>query len=175
MTDVLVERHWDVPLTKFDMRLMAEMADGCFGIHRVDWRGSLLSTDGAEMFCHFHAPDAESVRIALRQLGSPTGDVWSCTVRAAPQATDVDRAALHIVTTHRFDAPLDDAGLQALERSAAGAVDGGHAGLLRLYLSNDRRRMICLYHAADPGPVLQAQRAGGLSSEAAWVVRRYEP
>lgn len=175
MSDVIVERHWDPPLTAADMQRMAELAEDCYGIHRVEWCSSLLSTDGAEMFCHFRAPDAESVRIALRQAGSPIADVWSCTVRDAPQATGGDLAAVNVVATHRFDSPPDATVLEALEQSAVGLHDGRRECLLRTYVSNDRRRMLCLYHAPNPGSVLRGQRAAGLLPEAVWEVRRFAP
>lgn len=42
---------------------------GCFKIHRVGWYESMLSMDGNHLLCHFAAPDAGSVRIALRHSG----------------------------------------------------------------------------------------------------------
>jgi hypothetical protein len=76
MTDILVERHWPQPLTEAGMFAMMSAAEGCMGIHRITWQGSLLSADGRELLCHFRSPDAESVRIAMKQLGSPPGKVW---------------------------------------------------------------------------------------------------
>lgn len=176
MTDVLVERHWDPPVTDAALQAMLEMAaGGCYDIHRVDWCGSLLSVDGAELFCHFRAPDAESVRIMLRQTGSPLGDAWACTVEDAPATGPSDLTRVNVVTTHRFDEPLDVAMIRSLERSAASHLDGGQGCLVRTYVSNDRRRMLFLYCASDLEPVRRAEQEAGLPPDRIWPVRRFAP
>ena len=81
MRDVFVERRLPEPVTEAQMRgVAAALLDGCLGIHRVSWCGSLLSADATEMFCHFRGVDVESVRIAMRQSGAPPGDAWACEV-----------------------------------------------------------------------------------------------
>ena len=65
MTEVLLERHWEEPLTDAAMARMVEMASGCFAVHRVQWNRSLLAADGREQLCHFSSPDVESVRLGL--------------------------------------------------------------------------------------------------------------
>lgn len=40
----------------------------CFARHRVEWRAAGPGPDGGSTW-HFRAPDAESVRIALRHAG----------------------------------------------------------------------------------------------------------
>jgi hypothetical protein len=37
---------------------------------------TLFSTDRKRMICLYHAPDAESVRLAQRAAGMPFGEVW---------------------------------------------------------------------------------------------------
>ena len=175
MTDVLVERRWQPPLTDADALVMAQLAEDCLGIYRVDWCGSLLSSDGAQMFCHFRAPDAESVRIALRQPGASPGNAWSCTVEDAPRAGLSDLARVNVVTTHRFDEAVDVATIQALARSAASHLDGRHGCLVRTYVSNHGRRMICLYQSADIEPVRNAEHQAGVAPDRVWAVRRFAP
>ena len=77
MSEILVERHWDQPLTDTSMQTMLESAGACLGIHRVNWHGSRLSADGHELFCHFSAADAESVRITLQAASIPVERVWA--------------------------------------------------------------------------------------------------
>jgi len=48
----------------------------CFRMHRVQWIESRVSDDGSRLICRFRAPDAESVRIALRRAGISFDSVW---------------------------------------------------------------------------------------------------
>ncbi len=77
MSDVFYLRPMDPPIRFDDLPAMAAGAEGCFNIHRVDWRLSLLADDGSEMLCWYQSPDAESVRVALRQLESDMTHVWT--------------------------------------------------------------------------------------------------
>ncbi len=51
-------------------------AGPCLALHRVQWLKTLESTDSARLLCHFRAPDAESVRLALRRLGIRFEALW---------------------------------------------------------------------------------------------------
>jgi len=48
----------------------------CLRLHHVRWQEARLSEDGKRLICRFSAPDAESVRIALRLSGIPFEAVW---------------------------------------------------------------------------------------------------
>ncbi len=173
MTEVLVERHWDPPLTDADMGRMFESAAGCLDIHRVGWNGSLLSADGRDLFCHFSAPDAESVRIAMYQAGSPRGSVWAGTVHDAPGLTDDELARANVLVSRRFEEPVALRDIQALEDAGAGCLDTHRVRFVRTFFSTDRRRMICLYHAPDAESVRIAQRAANMPVERIWAFRQF--
>src|SRR5690606_28898722 len=79
MSDVFYLRSIDPPITPEDVVLTAD-AGGCFDMHRVTWKQSFLSADGARMLCWYEAPDTESARIALRQLQANLEGVWPGTV-----------------------------------------------------------------------------------------------
>ncbi|MDH4109833.1 MAG: DUF4242 domain-containing protein [Gammaproteobacteria bacterium] len=49
----------------------------CFRMHRVQWQETCVSEDGTQLICRFRAPDAESVRLALRMSGIPFDSVWT--------------------------------------------------------------------------------------------------
>ena len=115
MTDILVERHWDRALSDADMHTMLASAADCLGLHRVGWHGSRLSADGHELFCHFSAADAESVRIALNKAGSPRGQVWAGTVHDAPGITDDELARANVLVCRRFEEPVAWEEIQAAE------------------------------------------------------------
>jgi hypothetical protein len=51
------------------LRLLARIA--CVELYRVSWLRAYLATDGTRMLGWYQAPDAEAVRLVLRQQGSP--------------------------------------------------------------------------------------------------------
>lgn len=175
MTDILVERHWDEPLTDDDIQAMFEAAGGCLAAYRCDWHGSLLSADGHELFCHFTGPDAESVRIALNEAGSPRGRVWAGTVHDAPGFTGADLSRANVLVARRFAEPVVLDEIQALEDAGAGCLDAHRVRFIRTYFSKDRRRMMCLYQAPDAESVRIAQREAGMPVERVWAFRPYWP
>jgi hypothetical protein len=77
MTDVVLERSFDPPLTD---ELLAELTDRlspCLQRNGVQWIRSHLSRDRTRLICHFRAPDAGAVRGALRQGRIEHERVWS--------------------------------------------------------------------------------------------------
>lgn len=175
MTEVFVERHWESPLTDADMERMFESSAGCLDIHRVSWNGSLLSADGRELLCHFSAPDAESVRIAMHQAGSPRGHVWAGTVHDAHGFTDDELARANVLVSRRFEAPVAFAEIQAFEDAGAGCLEAHHVRFVRTFFSTDRRRMICLYHGPDAESVRIAEREAKMPVERVWAFRQFRP
>jgi len=173
MTEVLVEHHWESPLTDADMDAMIEGTADCFGMHRVDRNCSLLSMDGREVFCHFTAPDAESVRIALHQACTPRGHVWSGTVHDAPGLTDEGACSANVLVSWNFDAPVAFKEILALEDVGASCFLTHRARRMRSYLSTNRRRIVCLYHAPDAESVRIALRETRLSVERVWAFRQF--
>jgi hypothetical protein len=170
MSEILVERHWDQPLTDADMHTMLESTGACLGIHRVDWHGSRLSADGHELFCHFSAADAESVRIALNQAGSPRGQVWAGTVHDAPGITDDELARANVLVSRRFEEPVAFEEVQAAEQAGASCL---LTHRVRTYLSADRRRMISLYQAPDAESVRLALQDASMPVERVWAFRQF--
>jgi len=174
MTEVLLERHWEMPLAAADIQTLIETSGGCLAAHRCDWRGSLLSADGHELLCHFSAPDAESVRIAMHDAGSPRGSVWAGTIHDAPGLTDAALTQANVLVTRRFAEPAVLIEIQALEEAGAGCLDTHRVRFVRTYFSTDCRRMICLYRAPDAESVRVAQREAGMPVERVWAFRRFQ-
>src|SRR5690606_23090864 len=75
---VIYLRPMDPPVTAEDVLRSIDYVDGCFNLHRVDWVHSFLSADGGRLMCWYQAPDAESARLALRDIGSDMSAVWPC-------------------------------------------------------------------------------------------------
>ena len=63
------------PLDRADVSRVVRLA--CAELYRVEWRRGCLSSDGARMLCWYLAPDAEAVRLVLRQQGCAAGTVWA--------------------------------------------------------------------------------------------------
>jgi len=175
MTDILVERHWDKSLTGKDFQDLFNAASGCLATHRCDWRGSLLSSDGHELFCHFTAPDAESVRIALHEADSPRGNIWPGTIHEPSGPAAVELEGANVLVARRFAEPAVFDEIQALEEAGAGCLENHRVQFVRTYFSADRKRMMCLYRAPDAESVRIAQREAGMPVERVWSFRQYRP
>lgn len=175
MTEVFVERHWDEPRTEADLQNMLANTAGCLETHRCQWRGSLLSADARDLFCHFTGPDAESVRLAMRDGGTVIGRVWSGTVHDAPGFTGKELDSANVLVARRFEEPADLDSLQALEDAGSGCLDLHRVRFVRTLFSRDRKRMICLYAAPDAESVRLAQREAKMPVERVWSFRRFNP
>ena len=144
MSDVFYLRPIAPPTTPAGVIEMSKHAGGCFGLHRVDWVRSFLRSDGARMLCWYRAPDAESVRIALRQLGADVSKAFAGSATALiDDETAKDDSAARIAAEYVFDeqAPvsrsslvrsLADSGLHPElvidHRQGVGVVPVVHAG-----------------------------------------------
>src|SRR5574340_1420124 len=131
MADILVERHWDKALSDVDLHAILQSAGACLGMHRVNWHGSRLSEDGHELFCHFSAADAESVRIALNRAGSPRGQIWAGSIHDAPGIANDEVARANVLVGRRFEEPVALEQLKAAERAGASSFATHHAQRMR--------------------------------------------
>jgi hypothetical protein len=175
MTEIFVERQWDPPITATDIERMVATSDECLARNRCVWRGSLLSADGSELFCHFSAPDAESVRVALHEAGSPRGSAWPATIHDAADFTDAAFAQANVLVDRRFEQPAVLAEIQAIEDAGAGCLQTHRVRFVRTYFSSDRKRMMCLYRAPDAESVRIAQREAGMPVERVRAIRQFRP
>lgn len=118
--------------------------DGCSELFRVRWHESFVAEGGRRLICHYSAPDAESVRIALRRASIAVESVWSGTVH-------------RLAATHSRDLP-DTANLsslpagtrRALAMARAAWVVPGELELTRAIVSSDRRRVIGVCDTTQP-------------------------
>jgi hypothetical protein len=175
---VISERSFVEPISFADIEAMAERASWCFDLHHVGYRRSFLSLDGRRMVCHFEAPDAESVRNALRQLDKPFERVWTASIHNPPEAAirgapGSDEMA-RVVVERLFETPVDFGEIQAMEDRGASCRKQHRVRFLRTYFSADRRRMICCYAAPDAESVRLAQRQAGVPFERVWSAALYE-
>ena len=174
MTDGFVEQTFDEPLTDEGFDAMLSATSGCFGLYRVEWIRSCLSTDGHRMFCWFSAPDLESMRQALRKNGAKATS-WPGTVHDSPvsDAPPVDSA--NVVVERSWEAPVTLDEIQALEDTGAWCLEAHNVEFVRTFFSRDHKRMICLYRAPDAEAVRLAQRQANMQVDAVWSFRLKTP
>lgn len=179
MTDVFLERRFDPPIDREHALELGRLGADCLDIHRVRWRGSLLAQSGRHMVCRFSSADAESVRIALRQLEVQLKvDIrclWPGTLHDAPgmQPGDIDRAK--VLVRRSFNEPTELADIQAIEDAGAWCLETHGVSFVRTCFSVDRKRMICLYRAPDAESVRLAQRQAGMPLEDVWSFEHVAP
>ena len=175
MTEIFLERQFDIALTTADVWEMVEDMSGCFGIHRVEWQGSLLSMDGTHMFCWFRAPDMESARIAMRQEAIDTNLLWRGTLHDAPGVQEEDLACANVLVERSFEAPVSLRDIQDIEDAGRWCLETRNVRFIRTFFSAGHTRMACLYEAPDAESVRQAQREAGVPFDDAWSFRKIGP
>lgn len=168
MVELFLERDFFPPVSHADLQAAWGGAIGCFELHRVEWRGSLLSLDGRKLVCNFRAPDAESARIALRSGGADIRRLWPGTVHDAPDLQCFAADAANVIVRRSFARPVEVTDLQAREDAAAWCFDVRHVKFVRTYFSLDRTRMLCLYRAPDAESVREAQRIAAMPMDDVW-------
>lgn len=165
MSDVFYIRPIAPPLTPEDVLRMSVESGGCFDLHRVAWACSFLATDGGRMLCWFRAPDAESARMALRQLKSDMRGVWPGTPVPVGDSSAGELPRGNLLAEIRFDTPLSGGASEAAERLGHRMLrDSVSLG----FLSNDGSRMACVLHAPDAGVVRPALAAAALPASSIW-------
>jgi hypothetical protein len=153
MSSVFYLRPIEPAIEPADVQTMATQAGGCFNLHRVNWRHSYLSVDGGRMLCWYEAPDAESARIALRELGSDMNAVWAGTVLGDTSDIPVDGA---IVAELSFDEPLDPEARERLLDALARTLVSAGMTLVASFGSLNGAHVIAVVSGADEQAVRDA-------------------
>jgi hypothetical protein len=85
MATIIVQRELPSPITRDVLEQLLAREGHCLALHRAELLVSHLACGGSRMLCVFTAPDAESVRIANRQVGMPVTRAWPATIHVAPR------------------------------------------------------------------------------------------
>lgn len=80
MARVMLEQTFETPISDEELARFSKQLDPCLELRDGAWARSYLSLDRKRVFCEFEAPDAESVREALRSADVPFDRVWSAHV-----------------------------------------------------------------------------------------------
>jgi len=175
MSDILLEREFEPGLTPADFWKMVSEVGHCFQLYGVEWRSSMLAVGGRRMLCHFHSPDSEAVRTALRQSRSRIGPVWPGAVHEAGSLPGADPGYSNVVVTRCWNDPVELAEIQSLEDAGAWCLEAHEVQFVRTFFSLDRKRMDCLYRAPDAESVRRAQLGAGMPFERIWSFEALMP
>jgi hypothetical protein len=167
VTYLILERSFDPPRPVAEALTRIRESGWCFAMHKVDWKESFLATDGRAMVCWFSAPDQESVRIALRQTGADTRNLWPGTMHQGREP-----GVPNVLVERSFVQPVPLAELQSLD--AAGCLQAQGVRFVRTFLSLDRMRMLCLYEAPDAESVRLSQRKAAIPIDSVWAFQRID-
>jgi hypothetical protein len=175
---VVLEQCLPPPVRIADVEALERQSEWCRQQYRVRHLSSLLSLDGEHLVCLMDAPDAESLRNVMRQLGQPYAALWAASVHAPPHlpaaaSLRTDASAL-VVVERRFPQPVDFDAVQAIEERGAWCLEAHRVRFLRTYFARDRCRMICLYDAPDAESVRLAQTQAGMMLERVWAAMLLE-
>jgi hypothetical protein len=90
MARIMLEQTFESPIADEELARFSKRLDACLQVRDGAWARSYLALDRKRMFCEFEAPDAESVRDALRTAGVPYDRVWSAQVFDAADYPELD-------------------------------------------------------------------------------------
>ena len=76
-SNVLVTRTWSKPVELAEIQAIEDAGAWCLQAHEVQFVRTFFSADRKRMDCLYHAPDAESVRLAQHGAGMPVERVWA--------------------------------------------------------------------------------------------------
>jgi hypothetical protein len=163
MSDIFYLRSIDPPMTPRDVVLTDEAGD-CFKLHRVNWRHSFLSADGARMLCWYEAPDAESARIALRRLRASTEGVFAGTVIGEDDPDSPAMSAASFVAELRYSAPSAQDAFAAVST----AFRERDITLVRGFASIREPKGVCIVRATNDRSVRSALERAAVVLDAVW-------
>jgi Nickel responsive protein SCO4226-like len=83
MPMIVVEKTWETPMTKETLMDAGGEMLGCLAARHGRWVRSMITPDGKRTVCTFEAPDAEAVRQAYREVGTPYDKIWTADVMEA--------------------------------------------------------------------------------------------
>ena len=146
------------PIDRADISRVVRLA--CAELYRVEWRWGCLSSDGARMLCWYRAPDAEAVRLVLRQQRCAAGTVW------AGEITDFTEPLAAHESPDRLVVDLNcgPGQLASIRTAACAALEAAGLRISRMLAARDGTRLICLVATADEVTVsrcLQTARLTG--------------
>ena len=166
--DVLSILHLRVPLDAGGVRRLAR--HGCLDIHRVQWLRAYLAVDGTRMLGWYGAPDAESVRLVLRQQGFTDAVVLPGEVSGDTGDTAKEGCIVELATGSSHAEAASLIGSRAV---AAFETAGQHPG--RMFASKLGDRLIWFVDGQDKGALETCLKAAEIVPVAVWRSVAFDP
>jgi hypothetical protein len=164
MVDVLAEWIADAPIGRCG--IPQTDLSGCCEMLKVRWLESFVAEGGRRLTCHFRAPDAESVRIALRRADIAFEAVWSATICEVAGRNPADASA-----ACDFSPQLADDTARVLATAREEWLLPYGLELTRAIVSSDRSRIIGVCDTPEGAPVSPLPD-GKTQSDRVWRCRR---
>ena len=152
LVDVFVQRRYGPAGMREPERPDSERLDPCLDLHGVVRQRSYLAQDGKRILCHFRAPDAESLRSALRVAGIDYDALWAGSMSDLPGA-----AEFVLVVERAFERPLSREEERACRAGTARCLLELGVVPARVLLSRCRRRLMWLCRAGTTEAVVAAE------------------
>jgi len=147
----------------------------CLDLYRVEWVRAYLSQDGGRVLCWYRAPDAESVRFILRQLGDGGGPVWRSEV-SPDDIAECDPGGACCVAVEKggeHGPGREDA--VAAKAALTPALAAAGFTVIRQFSALQGERQICLVQGRAEAAVRDCLRTSGLPADAVWACTELDP
>ena len=161
------------PLDRDGLRRLARLA--CVDLYRVEWRRCYLASDGTRMLCWYRSPDAEAVRLILRQQGTAGAAVWPADVTGPGDAELPDGGRSCVAVELAFETPRGAAELASMRDSIEVALEAATLAISRTFTSRHGTRLVCLVDDANETVVSRCLRAAGLVPTSVWQCTELDP
>jgi cyclohexanone monooxygenase len=161
------------PLDRDGVRRLARHA--CLDLHRVQWLRSYLATNGVQMLCWYRAPDAESVRLVLRQQGSAGAAVWPAEDSGAADTEPLDVARDCVAVELHVETPPDPEVVASTRAAIVAALEAAGHMCWRVFASRKGARLVCLVDGEDETAVTACLRSAGMTPSNVWRCVELDP
>jgi len=152
LVDVFVQRCFATADARARERPDTRRIELCLDLHGILLERSYLARDGERILCHFRAPDAESLRVALHVAGVDYDALWTGVVRNIPGA-----AEFVLVVERVFDRPVSKEQERSCRARMARRLQDLGVEPARVLLSRCGKRILWLCRASTPAAVTAAQ------------------
>jgi hypothetical protein len=152
---------------------MARLA--CLVLHRVQGLRAYRAIDGARMLGWSRAPDAESVRLVLRQQGTADAPVWPAEVSDASDTEPPEGGRGCIAVELGVDTAPGRDDLASSQAAIAAALDAAHYTLSHVFASKCGTRLFLLVEGDDPESVARCVRSTSITPLDLWPCVELDP
>lgn len=146
----------------------------CLALHRVDWQRCYVATDSTHMLCWYRAPDAESVRLVLRQQGA-TGAVWPVEAHAVNDQGACGTPCERVIAELKFGGPFDAPSSRAMRTTVIEALAQAGRPVVHAFAARAASSIVFIVDGADPAVISARMPALGQQTTNVWSAVECNP